>query len=118
LTPERPLHYGPLYTTFVEGPWHRGRVVLIGDAAHATPPHLASGAGIAIEDAIVLARCLRDCETVPAAFELFMGCRYERCRMVIDNSRTLARWDLDPDAPGGQAAALMTDTWAALAEPI
>ena len=64
-TPDRPLHYGPLYTTFVEGPWHRGRVVLIGDAAHATPPHLASGAGIAIEDAIVLAQCLRDEPTVP-----------------------------------------------------
>ena len=65
LTPDRPVHYGPLYTTFVEGPWHRGNVVLIGDAAHATPPHLASGAGIAIEDAIVLAQCLRDEATVP-----------------------------------------------------
>jgi 2-polyprenyl-6-methoxyphenol hydroxylase-like FAD-dependent oxidoreductase len=118
LTPDRPLHYGPLYTSFVEGPWHRGRVVLIGDAAHATPPHLASGAGIAIEDAIVLARCLRDEATVPAAFDAFMGRRYERCRMVIENSRTLARWDLDPDAPKGEAAALMTDTWIALAEPI
>jgi 2-polyprenyl-6-methoxyphenol hydroxylase-like FAD-dependent oxidoreductase len=118
LTPNRPLHYGPLYTTFVEGPWHRGSAVLIGDAAHATPPHLASGAGIAIEDAIVLARCLRDEATVRAAFEAFMDRRYERCRMVIENSRTLARWDLDPDASGGQAAALMTDTWAALAQPI
>jgi 2-polyprenyl-6-methoxyphenol hydroxylase-like FAD-dependent oxidoreductase len=118
LTPDRPVHYGPLYTTFVEGPWHRGRVVLIGDAAHATPPHLASGAGIAIEDAIVLARCLRDEATLPAAFAAFMDRRYERCRMVIENSRTLARWDLDPNAPKGEAAALTTDTWVALAEPI
>ena len=118
LTPDRPVHYGALYTTFVEGPWHRGRVVLIGDAAHATPPHLASGAGIAIEDAIVLARCLRDEATVPEAFDDFMNRRYERCRMVIENSRTLSRWDRDPDASGGQAAALMTDTWAALAQPI
>ena len=118
LTPDRPVHYGPLYTTFVEGPWHRGRVVLIGDAAHATPPHLASGAGIAIEDAIVLARCLRDAATVPEAFAAFMDRRYERCRMVIENSRTLARWDLDPDAPKGEAAALTTDTWVQLAKPI
>jgi 2-polyprenyl-6-methoxyphenol hydroxylase-like FAD-dependent oxidoreductase len=118
LTPDRPVHYGALYTTFVEGPWHRGNVVLIGDAAHATPPHLASGAGIAIEDAIVLARCLRDEATVPEAFDDFMNRRYERCRMVIENSRTLSRWDRDPDASGGQAAALMTDTWAALAQPI
>jgi len=112
------VHYGALYTTFVEGPWHRGNVVLIGDAAHATPPHLASGAGIAIEDAIVLARVLRDEATVPDAFEAFMERRYERCRMVIENSRTLARWDLDPGASGGDAAALTTDTWAALAQPI
>ena len=56
--------------------------------------------------------------TVPHAFEAFMDRRYERCRMVIENSRTLARWDLDPDASGGEAAALMTDTWAALAQPI
>jgi hypothetical protein len=47
-----------------------------------------------------------------------MDARYERCRMVIENSRTLSRWDRDPDASGGQAAALMTDTWAALAQPI
>lgn len=118
LTPDSPSHYGLLYTGFVEGPWHRGRVILIGDAAHATPPHLASGAGIAIEDAIVLAQCLRDGDAVPSAFERFMGRRYERCRLVIENSRTLSRWDLDPTPRGDQAAALMTDTWAALSEPI
>jgi 2-polyprenyl-6-methoxyphenol hydroxylase-like FAD-dependent oxidoreductase len=118
LSPNSPCHYGPLYTTFVTGSWHRGRVILIGDAAHATPPHLASGAGIAIEDAIVLARCLGGCDTVDAAFQLFMLKRYERCRMVIENSRRLSRWDLDPSAPRDQAAALMTNTWAALTEPI
>jgi flavin-dependent dehydrogenase len=39
----------------LEGDWHRGRIVLLGDAAHATTPHLAQGAGMAIEDAMVLA---------------------------------------------------------------
>ena len=39
-------------------PWHRGRVLVIGDAAHTTTPHLATGAGIAIEDAVVLAELL------------------------------------------------------------
>lgn len=79
LTPDSRSYYGPLYTSFIAGPWHRGRVILIGDAAHATPPHLASGAGIAIEDAIVLARCLRESDTVAEAFALFMEQRYERC---------------------------------------
>lgn len=118
LTPDSPSYYGPLFTSFIAGAWHRGRVILIGDAAHATPPHLASGAGIAIEDAIVLARSLSRCDTVAAAFALFMSQRYERCRMVIENSRRLSRWDLDPHAPRDQAAALTTDTWAALGEPI
>jgi 2-polyprenyl-6-methoxyphenol hydroxylase-like FAD-dependent oxidoreductase len=118
LTPASPVHYGPLYTGFVTGPWHRGATILIGDAAHATPPHLASGAGLAIEDAIVLAECLREHSTVPAAFAAFMARRYERCRLVIDNSRTLSRWDLDPEASGAGAGALTTDTWEALSRPI
>jgi 2-polyprenyl-6-methoxyphenol hydroxylase-like FAD-dependent oxidoreductase len=48
------IHYRPLEVILHPAPWHRGRVVLIGDAAHATTPHLASGAGMAIEDGIVL----------------------------------------------------------------
>ncbi|MEM6726993.1 MAG: FAD-dependent monooxygenase, partial [Pseudomonadota bacterium] len=45
----------PLETIFVEGPWHVGRTVLLGDAVHASTPHMAQGAGMAIEDAAVLA---------------------------------------------------------------
>lgn len=52
----------------LQEPWHRGRVVLIGDSAHATTAHLASGGGMAIEDAVVLgqevaavAPCRRPC---------------------------------------------------------
>src|SRR5262245_47581203 len=40
--------------------WHRGPVCLVGDAAHATSPHAGQGASLAMEDAVVLARCLRD----------------------------------------------------------
>jgi 2-polyprenyl-6-methoxyphenol hydroxylase-like FAD-dependent oxidoreductase len=118
LAPENPAHYGPLYTSFIDGPWYRDRLVLIGDAAHTTPPHLASGAGIAIEDAIVLAACLGNAADVPAALEAFMSRRFERCRMVIDNSRTLARWDLDPDVPGDRVAELAGRTFQALGSPI
>jgi 2-polyprenyl-6-methoxyphenol hydroxylase-like FAD-dependent oxidoreductase len=118
LAPDSPTHYGPLYTSFIDGPWFRDRLVLIGDAAHTTPPHLASGAGIAIEDAIVLADCLGDAPDVPAALDAFMTRRFERCRMVIDNSRTLARWDLDPDVPGDRVAELAGRTFQALGSPI
>ena len=55
------INYRPLEKLLLPPPWHRGRVILIGDAAHATTPHLASGAGLAVEDALVLGEvpCVR-----------------------------------------------------------
>jgi 2-polyprenyl-6-methoxyphenol hydroxylase-like FAD-dependent oxidoreductase len=49
------IDYRPLANLLVPLPWHQGRIVMIGDTVHATTPHLASGAGIGIESAIVLA---------------------------------------------------------------
>lgn len=43
-----------LHALLVRQPWYRGRVLLIGDAAHAPTPHLGMGAGLAFEDAVVL----------------------------------------------------------------
>jgi 2-polyprenyl-6-methoxyphenol hydroxylase-like FAD-dependent oxidoreductase len=40
--------------------WQRGRVVLVGDAAHATSPSSGQGASMAIDDAVVLGKCLLD----------------------------------------------------------
>ncbi|MCZ9341488.1 FAD-dependent monooxygenase, partial [Streptomyces sp. TRM76130] len=55
------------YTWFdrmlVEGSWHRGRVVLVGDAAHCCPPTLAQGAALSLEDALVLAQLLTASDT-------------------------------------------------------
>lgn len=62
-----------------EGPWHAGTTVLIGDAAHALSPATGRGAGLAIEDAIILAKCVRDRPGAPgAAFT-----RYEQLRRPI-----------------------------------
>ncbi|GAA4257694.1 FAD-dependent oxidoreductase [Dactylosporangium darangshiense] len=62
--------------------WHRGRVVLLGDAAHATSPSSGQGASLAIESAVQLARCLRDLP-VPDAFAAFEGLRRERVERII-----------------------------------
>jgi len=62
--------------------WHRGRTVLIGDAVHATSPASGQGSSLAIEDAVVLARCLRDLP-VPQAFTVFEGLRRERVERVV-----------------------------------
>lgn len=79
---QRPFEYALL-----PKPWHVGRVVLIGDAAHATTPHLASGAGIAVEDALVLAEELEKAAgDIAAALHAFTERRYERCRFVVESS--------------------------------
>ncbi|WP_299451459.1 FAD-dependent monooxygenase [uncultured Pigmentiphaga sp.] len=56
LTPKSPIVYGALEPFIVPYPWHRGRVVMGGDAAHVVPPHLTAGAAMAVEDAYVLAQ--------------------------------------------------------------
>jgi 2-polyprenyl-6-methoxyphenol hydroxylase-like FAD-dependent oxidoreductase len=84
----------PVETVLVEPPWHRGRVVLIGDAAHATSPHIGQGAAQAIEDGIVLAEELA-AGPLPTALERFVARRYERCKIVIEGSTQIGRWEME-----------------------
>jgi 2-polyprenyl-6-methoxyphenol hydroxylase-like FAD-dependent oxidoreductase len=86
--------YRPLETIFLDGPWHRGRVVLLGDAVHATTPHLGQGAGMAVEDAIVLAEELRRADTPEAAFEAYRARRHARCRTIVELSLSVCRSQL------------------------
>ena len=109
--------YRPLETFLCPDPWYRGRVVLIGDAAHATTPHLAAGAMMAVEDALVLGEVLLSIDTLADALEQFMKRRYNRCRMVVENSATLGQYELD----GVDIAThkeLQQISWQAMAAPI
>jgi 2-polyprenyl-6-methoxyphenol hydroxylase-like FAD-dependent oxidoreductase len=58
--------------------WVRDHIVLIGDAAHATSPNMAQGAAMALEDALVLADCLRDIRAIPQALAAFQARRRPR----------------------------------------
>jgi 2-polyprenyl-6-methoxyphenol hydroxylase-like FAD-dependent oxidoreductase len=107
----------PLHAILVPAPWHRGRVVLIGDAVHATTPHLAMGAGIAVEDAVVLGEELVQGATVEDGLTRFAARRFERCRLVVQNSLQLGEWEQHPDTPGADPAGLFNASFAALAEP-
>lgn len=69
--------------------WWTGRVVLIGDAAHATTPNLGQGACQAVEDAFVLAECLKENSTHQNAFEQFQNIRFEKAAHVVNMSWTL-----------------------------
>jgi FAD-dependent urate hydroxylase len=63
--------------------WHAGRMLIIGDAAHATAPSAGQGASMALEDAVILAKCLRDREGVGAAFEAFEAIRRRRVERIV-----------------------------------
>lgn len=117
LNPQSRIVYRPFFAVLVPPPWHRGRVVLIGDAAHATTPHLASGAGIGIEDAIVLAQELERTDEIETALTAFTARRYERCRTVVENSVRLGDMERS-GAPKEEHAQLMRATMAALLAPI
>ncbi|MFT4255736.1 MAG: FAD-dependent oxidoreductase [Pseudoxanthomonas sp.] len=93
------VNYKPLEVQLLPPPWHRGRVVLIGDAAHATTPHLASGAGMAIEDGIVLADELGNGGSVEDALQRFTDRRFDRCRHVIENSVKLGQLEMSHGSP-------------------
>lgn len=95
-------------------------MLLIGDAAHATTPHLASGAGIAVEDALVLGEMFADTDPasddVATAFDRFMDRRFERARRVIERSveiGAMQQSQASPDAlkalMGAAEAALRAD---------
>jgi len=78
--------YRPLEVLFVPAPWYKNRVILIGDAVHATIPQLGQGAALALEDAVVLAELLQNEGDVKTTLQAFMDRRLERCKMVVDVS--------------------------------
>jgi 2-polyprenyl-6-methoxyphenol hydroxylase-like FAD-dependent oxidoreductase len=95
--PDR-INYTHFESLLVNGPWNRGRAVLIGDAAHACPPTLALGAAMALEDAAVLAELLLERDLVDQnLFDTFTDRRLARAKAVVDGSLQLTRWLLDGD---------------------
>ncbi len=89
--PDSAINYRPLSATMLPAPWNVGRVGLIGDAAHATTPHLASGAGIAMEDGLVLAEEMANAASVEGGWAAFVARRHERARLVVENSVEIGR---------------------------
>jgi 2-polyprenyl-6-methoxyphenol hydroxylase-like FAD-dependent oxidoreductase len=117
ISPDDEVVFRPLEAFFLPAPWNVGRVMLIGDAAHPTTPQLASGAGIAVEDAIVLAEELARPVSTTAAFDAFVARREDRCRLVVESSIEIGRLEQEHAAPERQTA-VVERALAKLAEPI
>jgi|tagenome__1003787_1003787.scaffolds.fasta_scaffold20676657_1 2-polyprenyl-6-methoxyphenol hydroxylase-like FAD-dependent oxidoreductase len=116
IDPDR-INYTWFEHLLIEGPWNRGRAVVIGDAAHVCPPTLALGAAMAMEDAAVLAELLISRDRLDQdLFDTFLTRRLPRAKAVIDGSMQLATWllerDADADVPG-----LMARIYGLLNEP-
>jgi FAD-dependent urate hydroxylase len=75
------IHFSTIEEVVLDS-WVRDRVVLIGDAAHATSPNMAQGAAMALEDALVLGHCLYDIEPIPCALATFEARRRPRTDWV------------------------------------
>jgi flavin-dependent dehydrogenase len=74
-TAEETFPYLPSYALPTQpGTWHHGSVVLAGDAVYAISPSSGQGVSMALEDAVVLAKCLRDIHDVEQAFATSSSC--------------------------------------------
>ncbi|MDT2024579.1 FAD-dependent monooxygenase [Methylocella sp. CPCC 101449] len=114
LGPHSRINYRPLETLLLPLPWHKGRVLLIGDAAHATTPHVGYGAGLAVEDGIVLAELMRD--GVADLFTIFEQRRHARCTAVVNGSIALGQLEME-GAPVAHQRALSQQIYDVIKEP-
>jgi 2-polyprenyl-6-methoxyphenol hydroxylase-like FAD-dependent oxidoreductase len=117
LGPQSRIVLRPLEGFLLPSPWQHGRAILIGDAAHPTTPQLASGAGMAVEDALVLGDELARAASVEEAFAGFMARRYARCKLVVESSMEIGRLE-QARAPVDDQTRLVEESLRVLAQPI
>lgn len=117
ITDDDGVVYKPLEWIMLDGNWHKGRIVLIGDAAHATTPHLGQGAGMAIEDSVVLAEELERAERPYEAFAAFQERRGDRCRYIVESSVAICNGQIGA-GPRVESAKATADMIRVTSQPI
>jgi 2-polyprenyl-6-methoxyphenol hydroxylase-like FAD-dependent oxidoreductase len=114
---DSPIILRPLEAFELPPPWHSRRTLLIGDAAHPTTPQLASGAGMAVEDGLVLEQEISRQSKLGDVFEAYMARRYPRCHLVVENSLAIGRLE-QARAPIAAQTKLVEDSLRVLSAPI
>jgi len=117
LNEDSQIIYRPLEGMMLPRPWYKGRIILIGDAVHATTPHLASGAGMGFEDGVVIAEELCKEGSVGEALERYQNRRWARCNLVVSHSKRLGDIEI-VGFPIEEHAQIMAISTAALMAPI
>lgn len=117
LTSESSLIARPFKWLLVDKCWHKGRVLLIGDAAHATTAHMGMGGGMALEDAVVLSECISNSSNLSDAYSAFMGRRWERVKTVVDTSVAISELELAGIPDGPERSVLMAKGMSVLSSP-
>ena len=116
LTDDIRVLVAPFEWILVPPPWHRGRVVLVGDAAHATAPTIGSAGGMAVEDAVVLAQELSRADDVESALAAYTDRRLERAKLVVETSVAVMRGEQE-HRPDHEWATMRAAAFQRLAEP-
>lgn len=108
--------FRPFDISLVPAPWHRGRVVLLGDSAHAPTPQLTSGAGMAVEDAVVLAQALAE-HPLDQALKIYSERRFDRVKRIFDASFQLSVYEQNPAENRERSAKLLMESYQFIAQP-
>ncbi|HWU60962.1 MAG TPA: FAD-dependent monooxygenase [Ensifer sp.] len=110
LTDDAAVVYRPFEYVDLPRPWHKGSVVLIGDAAHATTAHLAQGAAMAMEDAVVLGEEAGSGGSAPDVLLRWEERRYDRCQWIAETSLKICRFEQGTlNEPGFNVLATMIE---------
>lgn len=108
------LNFQQIEWIFVNEPWHRGRVLALGETVHAVPPLIAQGAALCVEDSLVLADHITAEGDLEEQLTAFHVRRIPRIKGVVDASLLLARWEQNPGTPNADPGRLMDGALQAL----
>jgi 2-polyprenyl-6-methoxyphenol hydroxylase-like FAD-dependent oxidoreductase len=111
------LNFQEIEWIFVDAPWHKGRVIALGEAVHAVPPLIAQGAAQCVEDSMILAEYVTQEGDLEQQFAEFYARRIPRIKGVVDASLLLAKWEQNPGTPDADAPRVMNEALVALLPP-
>lgn len=109
--------YRPLEVVRLPAPWHRGRTVLIGDAAHASTPHLGQGAAMAVEDAVVLGELMQQRLPMPEVMQQYQQRRHPRASFIQEASIAIGEYE-QGRRPGMNLFQVLAEARACALQPI